>query len=202
LSAEPDLDVVGEAGDGPQAVDLARRLRPDLVLMDLRLPRQDGITATRALSEAAGVAVQLLLPAPLDDGAEQIRGALAAGALGLLPKDVPAPTLVAAIRAIAAGAAVVSPAYLALAASPTPASPTPTPSVVPGRAVVDVTGREHEVLVNVARGLSNAEIAALLGVSETTVKTHVGRLLAKLGVRDRVEAVVYAYETGLVRPHA
>jgi DNA-binding NarL/FixJ family response regulator len=198
LSAEPDFDVVGEAGDGTQAVDLARRLRPDVVLMDLLVPRQDGVAATRALP---GLAVLLLLPAPLDDAPDRIRDALAAGARGLLPKDVPAPTLVAAIRAIAAGAAVVSPAYLALTLTLT-ASPAPAPPAGPGRPRIDVTEREHEVLVNVARGLSNAEIAALLGVSETTVKTHVGRLLAKLGARDRVEAVVYAYESGLVRPTA
>jgi DNA-binding NarL/FixJ family response regulator len=196
LSAEPDFDVVGEAGDGTQAVDLARRLRPDVVLMDLLVARQDGVAATRALP---GLAVLLLLPAPLDDGPDRIRDALAAGARGLLPKDVPAPTLVAAIRAVAAGTAVVSPAYLALILT---ASPAPAPPAGPGRPRIDVTEREHEVLVNVARGLSNAEIAALLGVSETTVKTHVGRLLAKLGARDRVEAVVYAYESGLVRPTA
>jgi DNA-binding NarL/FixJ family response regulator len=193
LGAEPDLDVVGEAGDGPQAVDLARRLRPDLVLMDLLIPRQDGVATTRAL---AGVAVLLLLPGPPDDEPGRIRGALAAGARGLLSRDVPAPTLVAAIRAIAAGAAVVAPSYLALAGSGPPAAADPPPR----RAMVEVTDREREVLVQVARGLSNAEIAAQLGVSETTVKTHVGRLLAKVGARDRAQAVIYAYETGLIHP--
>ncbi|TDB79890.1 response regulator transcription factor [Micromonospora sp. KC721] len=199
LGAEADLDVVGETGDGREAVELARRLLPDVVLLDVRMPRLDGAAATRAIVEARlPVRVLVLTTVDLD---EYVLGALRAGASGLLAKDVPAEDLVTAIRVVAAGEAVVTPRILrrlldrfaAVLADPAAAPPT---------ALSVLTGREREVLVQVARGLSNAEIAAVLSVSETTVKTHVGHVLTKLGLRDRVQAVVLAYETGLVRPRA
>jgi len=197
LGAQPDLDIVGEAGDGVEAVALARRLLPDVVLMDVRMPRMDGVAATREIVGARlPVRVLVLTTFDLD---EYIVGALRAGASGFLSKDVPADDLVAAIRTVAAGDAVVAPRILRrlldrfAAALPDPASTPPT-------ALSTLTEREREVLVQVARGLSNAEIARKLSVSETTIKTHVGHLLTKLGLRDRVQAVVLAYESGLVRP--
>ena len=197
LGSEPNLDVVGEAGDGAEAVDLARRLLPDVVLMDIRMPRQDGVAATRAIVTAKlPVRVLILTTFDLD---EYVVGALRAGASGFLAKDVPADDLVAAIRTVAAGEAVVAPRILRRLLDQF-AHALPDPSVTPPRELETLTDREREVLVQVARGLSNAEIAAELRVSETTVKTHVGHLLTKLGLRDRVQAVVLAYETGLVRP--
>jgi DNA-binding NarL/FixJ family response regulator len=196
LRSAPDLFVVGETGDGVEAVDLALRLRPDVVLMDVRLPRLDGVAATRAIV-SAGLPVQVLvLTADLD---EYLVGALRAGASGVLGKDVPAEDLVAAIRTVAAGEAVVAPRLLRrLLATFAAALPGPAPPTREDLGLL--TDREREVLVQVARGLTNAEIAQRLCVSETTVKTHVGRVLTKLGLRDRVQAVVLAYESGLVTP--
>ncbi|MDG4826420.1 response regulator transcription factor [Asanoa sp. WMMD1127] len=197
LGAQGDIDVVGEAGDGAEAVNLARRLLPDVVLMDVRMPRLDGVAATRAIVEARlPVRVLVLTTFDLD---EYVVGALRAGASGFLAKDVPADDLVTAIRTVAAGEAVVAPRILKrlldrfAAALPDPQETTPP-------ALATLTEREREVLVQVARGLSNAEIARKLSVSETTIKTHVGHVLTKLGLRDRVQAVVLAYESGLVRP--
>ncbi|SNT58578.1 DNA-binding response regulator, NarL/FixJ family, contains REC and HTH domains [Asanoa hainanensis] len=199
LGAQPDLDVVGEAGDGAEAVNLARRLLPDVVLMDVRMPRMDGVAATRAIVEARlPVRVLVLTTFDLD---EYVVGALRAGASGFLAKDIPADDLVTAIRTVAAGEAVVAPRILKrlldrfAAALPDPHETTPP-------ALGTLTEREREVLVQVARGLSNAEIARKLSVSETTIKTHVGHVLTKLSLRDRVQAVVLAYESGLVRPGA
>ncbi|MEV0719915.1 response regulator transcription factor [Asanoa sp. NPDC050611] len=199
LGAQGDLDVVGEAGDGAEAVDLARRLLPDVVLMDVRMPRMDGVAATRAIVEARlPVRVLVLTTFDLD---EYVVGALRAGASGFLAKDVPADDLVTAIRTVAAGEAVVAPRILRRLLDRFAAA-LPDPRETTRPALATLTDREREVLVQVARGLSNAEIARKLSVSETTIKTHVGHVLTKLGLRDRVQAVVLAYESGLVRPGA
>jgi DNA-binding NarL/FixJ family response regulator len=197
LGAEDDLDIVGEAGDGAEAVDLARRLLPDVVLMDIRMPRMDGVAATHAIV-AARLPVRVLILTTFDLD-EYIVGALRAGASGFLSKDVPAEDLVGAIRTVAAGEAVVAPRILRRLLDRF-AESLPEPATAPPRSLSVLTDREREVLVQVARGLSNAEIARALSVSETTIKTHVGHVLTKLGLRDRVQAVVLAYESGLVRP--
>ncbi|MFI5930283.1 response regulator [Micromonospora sp. RB23] len=199
LGAEGDLDVVAEAGDGVEAVELSRRLLPDVVLMDIRMPRMDGVAATRAIVDSRlPVRVLVLTTFDLD---EYVVGALRAGASGFLAKDVPAEDLIAAIRTVAGGDAVVAPRILRRLLDRF-ADLLPDPAATPSAALNALTDREREVLVQVARGLSNAEIAAVLSVSETTVKTHVGHLLTKLRLRDRVQAVVLAYESGLVRPRA
>ncbi|OKI60475.1 response regulator [Micromonospora sp. CB01531] len=197
LGTEDDLDIVAEAGDGLEAVELSRRLLPDVVLMDIRMPRMDGVAATRAIVDARlPVRVLILTTFDLD---EYVVGALRAGASGFLAKDVPAEDLVTAIRTVAAGEAVVAPRILRRLLDRF-ADVLPDPAAAPPKALNSLTEREREVLVQVARGLSNAEIARALSVSETTIKTHVGHVLTKLGLRDRVQAVVLAYETGLVRP--
>ncbi|MGW0216266.1 response regulator [Micromonospora chokoriensis] len=199
LGAEGDLDVVAEAGDGVEAVELSRRLLPDVVLMDIRMPRMDGVAATRAIVDARlPVRVLVLTTFDLD---EYVVGALRAGASGFLAKDVPAEELISAIRTIAGGDAVVAPRILRRLLDRF-AELLPDPAATPGAALDALTDREREVLVQVARGLSNAEIASVLSVSETTIKTHVGHVLTKLRLRDRVQAVVLAYESGLVRPRA
>jgi DNA-binding NarL/FixJ family response regulator len=197
LGGEPGLDVVGEAGDGIEAVDLTRRLLPDVVLMDIRMPRMDGVAATRAIV-AARLPVSVLILTTFDLE-EYVVGALRAGASGFLAKDVPADDLITAIRTVAAGEAVVGPRILKRLLDRF-AETLPDPDSAPPRDLKALTEREREVLVQVARGLSNAEIGRELRVSETTVKTHVGHVLTKLGLRDRVQAVVLAYECGLVRP--
>ncbi|WP_319463449.1 response regulator transcription factor [Micromonospora sp. RTP1Z1] len=199
LGTADDLDIVAEAGDGLEAVELSRRLLPDVVLMDIRMPRMDGVAATRAIVDARlPVRVLILTTFDLD---EYVVGALRAGASGFLAKDVPAEDLVTAIRTVAAGEAVVAPRILKRLLDRF-ADVLPDPAASPPKALSALTEREREVLVQVARGLSNAEIARALSVSETTIKTHVGHVLTKLGLRDRVQAVVLAYETGLVRPGA
>jgi len=199
LGAQTDLDIVGEAGDGVEAVELARRLLPDVVLMDVRMPRMDGVAATRAIvGGRLPVRVLVLTTFDLD---EYVVGALRAGASGFLAKDVPADDLVSAIRTVAAGEAVVAPRILKRLLDRF-AESLPDPAAGPPAVLATLTDREREVLVQVARGLSNAEIAQKLSVSETTIKTHVGHVLTKLGLRDRVQAVVLAYESGLVRPGA
>ncbi|MEU5940175.1 response regulator transcription factor [Micromonospora sp. NPDC047548] len=199
LGTEEDLDIVAEAGDGQEAVELSRRLLPDVVLMDIRMPRMDGVAATRAIVDARlPVRVLILTTFDLD---EYVVGALRAGASGFLAKDVPAEDLVTAIRTVAAGEAVVAPRILKRLLDRF-ATVLPDPAATPPKALNSLTEREREVLVQVARGLSNAEIAVALSVSETTIKTHVGHVLTKLGLRDRVQAVVLAYESGLVRPKA
>ncbi|MGW3896256.1 response regulator [Micromonospora profundi] len=199
LGAEHDLDVVAEAGDGVEAVELSRRLLPDVVLMDVRMPRMDGIAATRAIVDTRlPVRVLVLTTFDLD---EYVVGAVRAGASGFLSKDVPAEELIAAIRTVAGGDAVVGPRILRRLLERF-ADLLPDPTATPSSALSALTEREREVLVQVARGFSNAEIAAALSVSETTIKTHVGHVLTKLGLRDRVQAVVLAYESGLVRPRA
>ncbi|MGA8116500.1 MAG: response regulator transcription factor [Actinocatenispora sp.] len=197
LGAEKDVDVVGEAGDGVEGVELARRLLPDVVLMDIRMPRMDGVAATRTIVQSRlPVRVLILTTFDLD---EYVVGALRAGASGFLAKDVPAEDLVQAIHTVAAGEAVVAPRILRRLLDQF-GTLLPDPSANPSARMDVLTEREREVLVLVARGLSNAEIARELSVSETTVKTHVGHMLTKLNLRDRVQAVVLAYESGLVRP--
>ena len=199
LETEDDFTVVGQAADGVEAVDLARRHRPDVVLMDVRMPTLDGIEATARLvgpdaSPPAPVRVLMLTTFDMDD---YVYAALRNGASGFLLKDTPPEDLVRAIRVVAAGDALLAPSVtrrLIENVSRTRAQPV----VPPGMATL--TDREREVLGLVARGLSNAEIAGALVLGETTVKTHVGRVLTKLGLRDRVQAVVLAYESGLVTP--
>ena len=199
LEAQPDIEVVGEATDGLDAVAAARRLRPDVVLMDIRMPRLDGLEATRRLAgpgAADPVRVLILTTFDLD---EYVFEALRAGASGFLLKDTPPADLLAAIRVVAAGDALLAPSVTRRLLDRFAAN-LPDPAAVRPPALDTLTARELEVLGLVARGMSNAEIAEHLVVSETTVKTHVGRLLAKLNLRDRVQAVVLAYETGIVRP--
>ena len=192
LSAEPDIEVVGEAGDGIEAIAVATQARPDLVLMDIRMPELDGIEATRRLlAESPPTRVLMLTTFDLD---EYVIDAFRAGASGFLLKTAPRDQLVAAVRTVHAGEALLAPAstrrLIEQFAQPVRESP-----------VVDsLTAREREVLILLARGLSNPEIAAELVVEPSTIKSHVASLLGKLGVRDRVQAVVFAYESGLVRP--
>ncbi|NKY57990.1 response regulator [Nocardia flavorosea] len=196
LGAHPDLEVVGEAENGATAISQATELKPDIVLMDVRMPVVDGVTATGRILEAGhGTRVLVMTTFDLD---EHALGALRAGASGFLLKDTPPEDLISAIRSVAAGDAVVSPKVTKRLLDRLIAEQ-PAPSRDPS--VLDVlTVREREVLEEIAAGRSNAEIAGRLFLSEATVKTHVGRVLTKLDLRDRVQAVVLAYETGLVRP--
>jgi DNA-binding NarL/FixJ family response regulator len=198
VDAQPDLAVVGEAGDGQEAVAVARRERADVVLMDIRMPRLDGIEATRLLAgpgAADPVKVVILTTFDLD---EYVFAALRAGASGFLLKDVRRDDLVQAVRVVAAGDALLAPSVtrrlIADYAHRPPPAATPPPDLD------RLTPREREVLGLIGRGRNNTEIGAELIVGEATVKTHVGRVLMKLGLRDRVQAVIYAYEAGLVGP--
>jgi DNA-binding NarL/FixJ family response regulator len=196
LNSQPDMAVVGEAADGQAALDLMRTLEADVVLMDVRMPRLDGVAATRELvMRGDRPRVLMLTTFDLD---EYAFAALKAGASGFLLKDVPPPDLLAAIRAVHSGEAVVAPSTTRrLLDKFAPLLPSGSEPAPPELNVL--TDREHEVLLLVAQGMSNAEIASKLFLSEATVKTHVGRILMKLGLRDRVQAVVLAYETGLVK---
>jgi DNA-binding NarL/FixJ family response regulator len=197
LESEPDLKVVGEAADGREAVAEAARLRPDVVLMDVRMPEMDGIEATRRLLDGNDdTKVVMLTTFDMD---EYVYEALRAGASGFLVKDVPPEQLVAGIRSVASGDTLVAPSVTRRLIQEFVRRPPDALRSAP-QELARLTEREVEVLRRMARGRSNAEIATELFVSETTVKTHVAHVLAKLGVRDRVQAVVFAYESGLVLP--
>jgi DNA-binding NarL/FixJ family response regulator len=196
LSSDERVEVVGEAGSGRAAVERVRVLRPDLVLMDVRMPDLDGIAATReVVSASPDVKVVILTTFEQDD---YIFGALNAGASGFLLKRSGPEELLAAIQTVAAGDSLLSPSVTRTVIDRMARQP--TPEIGPSRLLDDLTPREHEVLVLLARGLSNSEIAAELVIEESTVKTHVKRILMKLRLRDRIQAVVFAYESGLVQP--
>jgi DNA-binding NarL/FixJ family response regulator len=195
LRAETDLEVVGEAADGDEAVTLAARLRPDVVLMDIRMPRLDGLAATRKILALPATKTRVLILTTFDEDA-YVFEALRAGASGFLLKTVPADQLVAGVREVAAGEALLAPAITRRLIERFAAAIEPEPT--PPRGYDELTAREREVFLLLARGLSNAEIAAELIVEPSTIKTHVAAVLSKLGVRDRVGAVVVAYESGLV----
>jgi DNA-binding NarL/FixJ family response regulator len=196
LEPEPDVRIVGEAADGSEAVSAAGLTRPDVVLMDIRMPRLDGIEATRRIrAQPQAPRVLVLTTYDLD---EYVFEALKAGASGFLLKDAPADQLVGGVRVVAAGDALLAPAITRRLIEEFARRPTPPPDGPVELA--ELTAREREILTLIARGLNNSEIAGELVLGESTVKTHVGNILMKLGLRDRVQAVVLAYETGLIRP--
>ena len=200
LDAEPDIDVVGEAIDGREAVDKAKAAKPDVILMDIRMPELDGIEATRRIVAEGGEDAPKILMLTTFDLNEYVYEALRAGASGFLLKDVPAEQLADGVRVVAAGEALLAPSVtrrlLSEFAQVRPRDAAPPP------AFEELTPRELEVFRLIARGLSNAEVAQELIVSETTVKTHVARVLMKLSLRDRIQAVVLAYESGIIQPGA
>jgi DNA-binding NarL/FixJ family response regulator len=196
LDGEDDLDVVGEAADGREAVDLVGRLSPDVVLMDIRMPGLDGVAACRRLV-AAGSPTRVLVLTTFG-GDEYVYAALRAGASGFLLKTAPPEQLAAAIRTVVRGEALLDPQVLRRLIEGYVEQPPPGNG--PPRTLAPLTGREVDVLREVGRGAANAEIAGSLHLSESTVKTYVGRILAKLGLRDRAQMVVTAYESGLIRP--
>lgn len=199
LGSEATIDVVGQAGDGVEAIEWLAGNACDVVLMDVRMPKMDGVEATAKIAAMPdGPRVMILTTFNLD---EYVLSALRNGASGFLLKDTPAAELVDAVHIVAAGDALLAPAVTrTLIANFREQTPLGSPATVPG--LDDLTEREHEVLVELARGRSNAEIGEALFVSEATIKTHVGRVLTKLGVRDRVQAVVLAYESGIITPGA
>jgi DNA-binding NarL/FixJ family response regulator len=194
IADNPDLDVVGEAGTGTEAVQLVRDLRPDVVVMDIRMPGMDGIEATRIIS-AEHPAARIVVLTTFDDD-DYVYGALRAGASGFLVKDMALDDILAAIRVVAAGDALIAPSVTRRLIAQFAERPQPPPR----REIDGITEREREVLTMVGRGLSNAEIADRLFISAATAKAHVARLLAKLAARDRVQLVIAAYEAGLVPP--
>ena len=196
LGAQADIEVVGEAGDGLEALDAARRLEPDVVLMDIRMPRLDGLEATRRIMDAGtGARVMILTTFDTD---EHVFEALRAGASGFLLKDAPREQLVEAVRTVAAGEALLAPSVTRRLIEEFSRRPVTTERV--SNLLPSLTAREREVLEAMARGLSNAEMATALFVGEATVKSHVAHVLMKLGLRDRVQAVIFAYESGVVSP--
>ena len=198
VDTAPDLQVIGEAATGAEAVQIATREKPDVLLMDIRMPVMDGIEATQRITQSgqtAGVRVLILTTFDLDD---YVYGALRAGASGFLLKDTPPADLLTAIRVIAAGDALLAPAVTRRLIAEF--SRRPQPGQHPVTALDGVTDREREVLTLIGRGLSNAEIAQALHITMATAKTHISRLLAKLGARDRAQLVIVAYETGLIQP--
>jgi DNA-binding NarL/FixJ family response regulator len=198
IEAEDDMRVVGEASDGRAAVDVVLRRRPDVVLMDIRMPELDGLRAAERILSEPGITTAVLMLTTFDLN-EYVYEALRVGASGFLLKDAPADSLLEAIRVVAAGDALLAPSITRRLIGHFTSAARPDSADVPER-LRELTGRELEVLRLVAEGLSNAEIARTLVLGETTVKTHVVHILAKLGLRDRVQAVVAAYETGLVTP--
>ena len=196
LAAEPDIEVVGEAGDGASGVRVVTGLAPDVVLLDVRMPGMDGLEAARRIVDA-GLPTRVVVLTTFDED-EYVAAALRAGVSGFLLKVAPPEDLVAAVRTVAAGQGLLDPAVTLRVIRSFAAAP----AADPGRAaeLAQLTERETDVLALVAAGLSNAEIAARLYLGEATVKTHVSRVLFKLGLRDRVQAVAFAYESGLVRP--
>jgi DNA-binding NarL/FixJ family response regulator len=200
LEAEADIDVVGEAADGREAIEEAKLRKPRVVLMDVRMPNMDGLEATRKILDGARAGAPRVLMLTTFDLDEYVYEALRAGASGFLLKDTPSDQLAAAIRVVAAGDSLLTPSITRRMLEQlvrTRRSSAEAPA-----ALQELTPREVEVLKLVARGMSNAEIAAALVIEQTTVKTHVARMLMKLGLRDRVQAVVYAYEWGVVQPGA
>ena len=197
LDAQEDIEVVGNAADGREAVEQARELRPDVILMDIRMPGLDGIEATRRLCGEGDGGPRVLMLTTFDQN-EYVYEAMKAGASGFLLKDVRREELVGAVRTVAAGDAMLAPALTRRLIEDFVRRP--HPGAAPAGALAELTERELEVVRLVARGLSNAEIAEVLVVSEATVKTHVARILSKLGLRDRIQVVVLAYETGFVQP--
>jgi len=196
LTADPEIEIIGQASTGREAVDEARRLTPDVVLMDVRMPDLDGIGATRELSRAApGARVLILTTFERDD---YVFGALRAGASGFLLKRTRPEELIAAVHTIAAGDSLLSPSVTRRVIDRM--AQQPTPELADEARLEELTAREREVLEFIARGLSNREIAAALVVQESTIRTHVKRILMKLDLRDRVQAVIFAYETGANRP--
>ncbi|MEL6893709.1 MAG: response regulator transcription factor [Actinomycetota bacterium] len=199
LDSQPDLDVIGDAGDGRAGLELCRRTNPDVALMDVRMPEMDGIEATRHITDDPALDTKVLVLTTFDLD-EYVYGAVRAGASGFLLKDTPAKELAAAVRVIAEGNALLGPTVTKRLIEEFANRPEPgaAKAVLPE----ELTEREHEALRLLARGMSNREIAAEMFVGEATAKTHVSRLLTKLGVRDRVQAVVLAYEAGIVTPGA
>ena len=196
LSSDETVDVVAEAANGYEAVERIRRIQPDVVLMDVRMPNMDGIAATRKITSAVPLTKVLILTTFEDD--EYVFGALSAGASGFLLKRTQPEQLIAAIHTVAGGDSLLSPSVTRTVIDRMARHPRPDPAA--DRRLHQLTPREREVLKLVARGLSNAEIADVLVVEESTIKTHMKRILAKLDLRDRVQAVVMAYETGMVQP--
>jgi DNA-binding NarL/FixJ family response regulator len=202
LEAEPEIQVIGEAEDGVEAVEMIKRLKPDVALMDIRMPRLNGLEATRQIVSSSGngdVTTRVLMLTTFDLN-EYVYEALRAGASGFLLKDVPAEQLINGIQVVARGEALLAPSITRRLIEEF-AKNQPVERATP-KEVEELTAREMEVFKLIARGMSNAEVAAELIVSETTVKTHVARILMKLHLRDRVQAVVYAYESGLIQPGA
>jgi DNA-binding NarL/FixJ family response regulator len=204
IDTAPDLTVVGQAGTGREAVDLARHHQPDVVLMDVRMPDLDGIEATRLITASSGVRVLMLTTFDLD---EYVYAALRSGASGFLLKDTPPPDLLSAVRVVAAGEALLAPGITRRLISRFAAQPEPPGAAGPqapgavthyARLPATITGREREVLTLVAEGLSNTEIAARLHITTGTAKTHIAHLLIKLSARDRIQLVILAYRSGLV----
>ncbi|MEZ0091921.1 response regulator [Streptacidiphilus sp. EB129] len=205
VDSEPGLEVVGEAADGVEAIEVARRVRPDVVLMDVRMPRLDGVAATRVLLGAGAPGVRVLILTTYDVDAQVVQ-ALRAGASGYLLKDAPAAQLIEAIRTVAAGEAMLAPSVTRRLLERFAATGCPETAdgeadgADPATLRALLSEREAQVLLLVAEGLSNAEIGESLAVADTTVKTHVQNMLSKLGLRNRVQLAIVAYDTGLVRP--